>query len=487
MKSEAVPNRWLALVVLSLAQLTVILDSTIVNIALPTAQHDLAFSDDNRQWVVTGYALAFGSLLLLGGRLGDLYGRKRLFVIGMLGFAAASALGGAADGFSLLLIARIAQGAFAAILAPAALAMVSVTFADDAGERGRAFGVFGAISGAGGALGLLLGGVLTQNLSWRWCLYVNVVIAAIAIAGALVFLVDRARPERTRLDVAGTVLALLGLFGIVYGLGNAASRGWTDPWTLGPTALGALLVIAFVVVERRVRDPLLPLSVVLDRDRGASYLTIGISGTGGFAVFLFVTYYLADTLKFTPVQSGLAFLPMVVLVMAGAVFSGAVLLPRVGPRPIVPLGSLLAAVGMVLLTGIDAGSTYTGGVLPGLLVIGLGLGMVFGPGQNAATSGVRAHETGVASAMANITQQVGGSIGLAVFSSLGATATTSYLTTHAATATDPATIAQATFAGYHFVFWIAAALFLAGALLSAGLFRSGPLAVDPDAEPALAH
>jgi len=487
MKSETVLSRWLALVVLSLAQLTVILDSTIVNIALPTAQHDLGFSDDNRQWVVTGYALAFGSLLLLGGRLGDLYGRKRLFVLGMLGFAVASALGGAADGFTLLLIARVAQGAFAAILAPAALAMVSVTFADNADERGRAFGVFGAISGAGGALGLLLGGVLTQNLSWRWCLYVNVVIAAVAIAGALVFLVDRARPARTRLDFAGTTLALLGLFGVVYGLGNAASRGWTDAWTLGPTALGVLLVVAFVLVERRVRNPLLPLSVVLDRDRGGSYLTIGISGTGGFAVFLFVTYYLTDTLKFTPIQSGLAFLPMVVLVMAGAVISGAVLLPRFGPRPIVPVGSLLAAVGMVLLTGLDAESTYTGTVLPALLVIGLGLGLVFGPGQNAATSGVRSDETGAASAMANITQQVGGSIGLAVFSSLGATATASYLTAHAATVTDPATIAQATFAGYHFVFWIAAALFLAGALLAAGLFRSGPLTVAPDAEPVLTH
>ncbi|MFF1615572.1 MFS transporter [Amycolatopsis sp. NPDC058278] len=246
-------------------------------------------------------------------------------------------------------------------------------------------------------------------------------------------------------------------------------------------------MVAFVLVERRVRDPLLPLRVVLDRDRGAAYLTIGISGTGGFAVFNFVTYYLAQTLKFTPVQSGLAFLPMAVLVMAGAVVSGAVLLPRVGPRPIVPIGSLLAAVGMVLLTGIDAGSTYPGGVLPALLVIGLGLGLIFGPGQNAATSGVLPHETGVASALANITQQVGGSIGLAVFSSLGATATAGHFAAHAGTATDPDTIAQATFAGYHVVFRIAAALFLGGAVLSAGLFLSGPLTVDPEAEPVLIH
>ena len=474
-------NRWIALVVLSLAQLMVILDSTIVNIALPTAQHDLAFSDGNRQWVVTGYALAFGSLLLLGGRLSDLYGRKRLFIAGMVGFAIASAAGGAADGFGVLLIARIAQGAFAAMLAPAALSMLSVTFADDADERGRAFGVFGAISGAGGALGLLLGGVLTQNLSWRWCLYVNVIIAAVAIAGALAFLVDRDRPERTRLDVPGTVLALLGLFGIVYGLGNATSDGWTGFRTLAPTVAGVVLIVVFVLVERRVRDPLLPLPVVLDRDRGASYLAIGISGAGGFAVFLFVTYYLAETLKFTPLESGLAFLPMVGLVMVGAVVSGAVLLPRVGPRPIVPAGSLLTAIGMALLTGLDADSTYATGVLPALLVIGLGLGMIFGPGQNAATSGVRSHEAGVASAMVNITQQVGGSIGLAVFSSLGTTVTSGYLSTHASTAADPATIAEATLTGYHFVFWIAAGLFFGGAVLSAGLFRGGPLAADPGA------
>ena len=477
------PNRWIALVVLSLAQLMVILDSTIVNIALPTAQHDLGFSVDDRQWVVTGYALAFGSLLLLGGRLSDLFGRKRLFLVGLAGFAAASVLGGAAGGFEVLLVARVAQGAFGAMLAPAALSMVSVTFADDATDRGRAFGIFGAISGAGGALGLLLGGVLTQNLSWRWCLYVNLVIAVVAFVGALFFVVDGARPERTRLDVAGTITAVLGLIGIVFGLGNAASAGWYDVRTLGPVIAGVVLVTVFVMIERRVSHPLLPLSVVLDRDRGAAYLSVAISGIGGFAVFLFLTYYLQDTLGLTPVQTGIAFLPMVALVMVGAIVSGAVVMPRTGPRPLVPIGCLLAAIGMAMLTGISAGSGYAGSVLPSLLVIGLGLGLVFGPGQNAATSGVRMHESGVASAMVNIAQQIGGSIGLAVFSSLSATTITSYLDMHAATATDPATIVEATLASYHVVFWIAAALFLLSGILAAALFRSGPVPVAADAVP----
>jgi EmrB/QacA subfamily drug resistance transporter len=482
-----VANRWIALVVLSLAQLMVILDSTIVNIALPTAQHDLGFSTDDRQWVVTGYALAFGSLLLLGGRLSDFFGRKRMFIIGVAGFAVASAAGGAATGFAMLLIARVAQGAFAAVLAPAALSMLSVTFADDANERGRAFGIFGAISGAGGALGLLLGGVLTQDLSWRWCLYVNLIIAAVAFVGALVFLRDGGRPERTRLDIWGTVAAVLGLVGLVYGLGNAESKGWKDFWTLGPAIAGTVLLIVFVLIERRASHPLLPLRVVLDRVRGTAYLAAGISGTGMFAVFLFLTYYLEDTLKFTPIETGAAFLPMIGAVMVAAVFSGSVLMPRTGPRPLVPAGCVLAAAGMAMLTGIPASSSYAASVLPALLVTGLGFGLIFGPVQNAATSGVQTHEAGVASAMVNTAQQIGGSIGTAVFSSLTATAITDYLNAHAAAAARPATIANATLAGYRLVFWVAAAVFLGSAVLAGLMFRSGPLPVSNDAEPVFAH
>ncbi|WP_082372924.1 MFS transporter [Nocardia sp. NRRL S-836] len=470
----------MALVVLSVAQLMDILDSTIVNIALPTAQRDLGFPADYRQWVLTGYALAFGSLLLLGGRVSDFFGRKRLFLIGVGGFAVASAFGGAAGDFGMLLAARIAQGVFAAMLAPAALSLLSVTFADDAKERGRAFGIFGAISGAGGALGLLLGGVLTQGLSWRWCLYVNLIFAAVAFVGGMAFLHDGDRPERVRPDIAGTVTVVLGLIGIVYGLGTAETRGWNDIWTIGPVIAGVALVAVFVLIERRTKHPLLPLRVILDRVRGTAYLSLGISGIGMFAVFLFLTYYLAITLGFTPLQTGMAFLPMIGSVMTGAVFSGAVLLPRTGPRPLVPAGCVLSAIGMAILTGIHADSSYAGAVLPALLVTGIGFGLIFGPVQNAATSGVRSHDAGVASAMVTTAQQIGGSIGTAVFSSLATTATAKYLSTHAATAAQPTTITEATLAGYHLVFWIAAAIFLSSAVLAALLFRSGPLPLPVD-------
>ena len=465
-------NRWLALVVLSLAQLMDILDSTIVNIALPTAQQDLGFPADYRQWVLTGYALAFGSLLLLGGRLSDFFGRKRLFLIGVGGFAVASAFGGAAGNFSMLLAARIGQGVFAAMLAPAALSLLSVTFADDAKERGRAFGIFGAISGAGGALGLLLGGVLTQGLSWRWCLYVNLIIAAVAFVGGMAFLRDGDRPQRRRPDIAGTIAVVLGLIGIVYGLGTAESHGWHDIRTVGPVIVGAVLIAAFALIERRAAFPLLPMRVILDRVRGAAYLSLGIAGTGMFAVFLFLTYYLENTLGFSPLQTGVAYLPMIGSVMAGAVFSGAVLLPRTGPRPLVPIGCLLAAVGMALLTGIHTDSSYAGTVLPVLLVTGTGFGLIFGPVQNAATSGVRPHDAGVASALVTTAQQIGGSIGTAVFSSLATTAISQYLSAH------PSAVAEATLAGYHLVFWTVSAVFLGSAALAALLFRSGPLPVS---------
>jgi EmrB/QacA subfamily drug resistance transporter len=484
--SPRAANRWIALAVLSLAQLMIVLDGTIVNIALPVAQRALGFSTDERQWVVTGYALALGSLLLLGGRLCDLFGRKRLFLIGTGGFAAASAVGGAAAGFPMLLIARIAQGGFAAMLAPAALSLVSVTFAHDPRERGRAFGIFGAVAGAGGAIGLLLGGVLTQSASWRWCLYVNLIIAAVAFAGALAWLRDGSRPERVRPDIAGTAAVVLGLVGIVYGLGNTESKGWTNPQTLGAVIAGAALLVIFVLIERRASRPLLPLGVILDRDRGAAFLSIGISGIGSFAVFLFVTYYLEDTLRFSPIRTGLAFLPFVALLIAGAIVSGG-LLPRTGPRPLVPLGGLLAATGMALLTGIGTASGYAAGILPALLVMGFGSGMIFASAQNAATSAVGSGQVGVASAMVNTTQQIGGSIGTATFSSLAATAVATYLRAHAATATHTETIANATIAGYHLVFWIAAAVFLAGAALAALLFRGGPLPVDPGAEPSPGH
>jgi EmrB/QacA subfamily drug resistance transporter len=476
-------GRWWALVVLAMAQLMVVLDATIVNIALPTAQADLAFSDADRQWVVTGYALAFGSLLLLGGRLSDFFGRKRMFLIGLVGFALASALGGAANGLEMLIVARALQGAFGAALAPAALSLLSTTFTEPA-ERGKAFGIFGAISGAGGAVGLLLGGVLTEYASWRWCLYVNLVIAAIAVAGALLKLSDEPVQNRARIDIPGAVTAVVGMVALVFGLGKAETDGWSSAVTLIPIVIGVVVLVAFVLIELRVPNPLLPLRVVLDRNRGGSYAAIGIAGAGMFGIFLFLTYYLVGNLGFTPVQTGLAFLPMLGAIMLSATTAGSMLTPRVGPRPLVPVGALVAACGMAFMTRLDLDSTYASGVLPGLLIIGLGLGLVFAPTQNAATSGVEHRDAGVASAMINTVQQIGGSIGTALLSSFAATAATNYATSHAR---SPQVALEASLASYHTVFWWSAGLFLACAVVSALLFRSGPLAVDPDAPRAMAH
>src|SRR5580693_4520197 len=366
--AAAADRRWWVLGVVGLAQLMVVLDATIVNIALPSAQHDLGFSNADRQWVVTAYSLAFGSLLLLGGRLSDLFGQRRMLIIGLTGFAAASALGGAATGFGVLVIGRAIQGAFGALLAPAALSTLAVTFSDPA-ERGKAFGVYGAIAGAGGAVGLLLGGVLTEYLSWRWCLYVNVVLAVIAVTGAVRLLTAYPRDPSVQIDWPGTALVATGLVAVVYGLSEAATKGWGAPTTLALLIAGVVLLAAFVLVERRVQHPLLPLAIILNRFRGGAYLAIGLSAIGVFGIFLFLTYYLQLTLAYSPVKSGLAFLPMIVMIVLASTTSSGVLMPRFGPRPLIPAGLVLVAGGMVLLaTQLGLHTSYPGQILPALLL-----------------------------------------------------------------------------------------------------------------------
>jgi EmrB/QacA subfamily drug resistance transporter len=302
-------RRWLILGVIGIAQLLVVLDVTIVNIALPSAQRDLAFSDDQRQWVITAYALAFGSLLLVGGRLADLFGRKWTFIAGLLGFAGASAIGGAAQSFGLLVGARALQGTFAAVLAPSALSLLAVTFTDPS-ERGKAFGIFGAIAGAGGAFGLLLGGALTEFLDWRWCLYVSILFAVPAAIGGLRLLHSVPSGARPRIDVPGTLAATSGLFSLVYGLAHAETDGWGDPTTVAFLVASAVLLLTFVVIELRASDPLLPLRVVADRNRGASYLGIAMLFAGMFGVFLFLTFYLQRTKGMSALETGFAFMPM---------------------------------------------------------------------------------------------------------------------------------------------------------------------------------
>lgn len=462
-------RRWWTLSVVGLAQLMVVLDSTVVNIALPAAQADLGFSNGDRQWVITAYSLAFGSLLLLGGRLSDLIGRKRTFIIGLIGFAAASALGGAATSFGMLVGARALQGAFGALLAPTALAVLTTTFTVPK-ERARAFGVFGAIAGAGGALGLLLGGYLTQYFDWRWNLYINVVIAIVGIIGAAIFVdhVVRSAP-RPKLDIPGTILVSAALFGLVYGLSNAETDGWDSALTWGFLAGSVVLLVAFVLWQRRAAHPLLPLSILRDRNRGAAYISVTIAGAGMFGVFLFVTYYLQASLHFTPMQTGLSFLPMIGMLVLAAQLSTNIFVPRFGPKVMVPFGMVLAAISMVGLTHLDLNSAYAADILAPLMILGFGMGSIMPASMQTATLGVDRQFAGVASAMVNTSQQVGGSIGTALLNTLAATAATGYIAAHLPPSAT--VIAEAAIRSYATAYWWGAGFFAVGAVTAALLFR----------------
>ncbi len=476
-------RRWAILAVLSIAQLMVVLDATVVNIALPSAQHALHFSDSSRQWIVTAYALAFGSLLLLGGRIGDLFGRKWTFVAGLLGFAAASAVGGFAPNFEVLVGARAMQGVFGALLAPAALSLLTTTFPSGQ-DRARAFGIFGAIAGGGGALGLILGGVLTEYLSWRWAMYVNLLFAIPAAIGAISLVVHDRHPVRQRIDVPGVLTASGGLFAVVYGLSHADSTSWTNTLTLAFLIVGVALLGAFVMIQRRVQHPLLPLRVVLDRRRGGSYAAFAIAAAGMFGVFLFLTYYLQQTLGYSPVRTGLAFLPMIGVLMVTATLATSTLAPRYGSRPLVPTGMVLSAIGMLVLTRLGLHSSYVAGVLPALIPLGLGLGLIFAPSMSAATAGVSTNDAGVASAMVNTSQQVGGAVGTALLNTLFASSISSYLSSHGS---GQFAQASAAMSGYHTAFGVAAAIFVAGAVLTAIILPAGAPAVSTETELAFAH
>lgn len=463
-------RRWWVLAVVGIVQLMVVLDATIVAIALPSAQEDLGFSDGNRQWVVTAYSLAFGSLLLLGGRLADLFGRKMTFLVGLVGFATASALGGAANSLGMLLTARAIQGVFAALLAPTALSVLTTTFTG-AKDRPKAFGIYGAIAGAGGAVGLLLGGVLTQDLNWRWCLYVNVAFALVGFVGAVVFL-DRAgrAGERPTFDLPGIVLAVTGLFSVVYGFSNAERHDWGSTSTWGFLSAGAVLIAAFCWWQTRATHPLLPLRIVLDRNRAASYLSVFVAGAGLFGISLFLTYYLQSTLGYDPLKTGEAFLPMILVMVCTALPTQNLALPRVGPKPLVPLGMGLATAALWWLSTVDLHSTYAANVLPPLLVVGVALGLIMPCAMNMATFGVEAGDAGAASATVNTMQQVGGSMGTALLNTLATTAGTSYL---AGKVPTPQVIAESKIESYTTGFTWSAVFFAAGLVVSAILYRRG--------------
>jgi EmrB/QacA subfamily drug resistance transporter len=450
------------LALLGVAQLMVVLDATIVNIALPSAQRALGFSTDSRQWIITAYALAFGSLLLVGGKLGDLFGRKWTFIGGLVGFSLASALGGLAQSFAMLVAARALQGAFGAMLAPSALGLLTVTF-QGSPDRAKAFGIFGAIAGGGASFGLLLGGALTQALSWRWCLYVNLAIAVPTAITALRLLRNETQSERPRIDFPGVAVASAGLFALVFGFSNAETHSWSAPLTLSALAISAVLLTGFVFLERRVPSPLLPLHIVWDRARGGAYASIALAGSAVFAVFLFLTYYMQQNLGFSPLTTGLGFLPMTGMIVLTATTVQTRILGRTGAKPIVVTGMTVGVIAMLLLTRLSPGGSYAGQVLPGLLLTGFAMGCIFAPAFSTATLGVRSTEAGIASAMVNTSQQVGGSVGTALLSTIFASAASSYASSHIH-ASGLSTAAAIN--GYTTAFVWAAAVFAVGLLVA---------------------
>ncbi|MFE9689120.1 MFS transporter [Micromonospora sp. NPDC005806] len=456
--AAAHPRRWVALAVIAVAQLMVVLDATIVNIALPQAQADLAITDADRQWVVTAYTLTFGGLLLLGGRIADYWGRKRTFLVGMAGFALASAVGGLATSGGMLFAARALQGAFGALLAPASLALLTVLFTETR-ERAKAFAVYGAIAGGGSAVGLLLGGVLTEYADWRWCLLVNIPIAAVALAAAIPLVPESRAHGDTRYDVPGALVVTAGLVSLVYGFTRAAEHGWKATATITFIVVGVALLATFVLIELRSRHPLLPMRILLDRNRGGAYLASTLIGAGLFGAFLFLTFYFQVVLRYTPLEAGLASLPVTagVLLAAGGASQ---LLPRVGAKPLMVGGAALAALGMLVLTQVHVDTSFVTHLLPAQVVLGLGLGFTFVPLSSLALYAVPEHDAGAASATLNATQQVGGSLGTALLNTMYTSAVTGYLATRVP---GPATQVRALVHGYSVAFaWGAGLILLSG-------------------------
>jgi len=464
---EPDPRRWWSLAVIAVAQLMIVLDASVVIVALPSAQRALNISTADRQWVLSAYTLAFGSLLLLGGRIADYLGRRRMFIVGLIGFGAASALGGLAQDAAMLFGARALQGAFAAIMAPASLSLLTTTFTG-VQERARAFGIYGAIAGGGAAMGLVLGGTLTQWASWRWTLLINAPIAIAAAVGATRFIKESRAHVRAGYDIPGAVTVTGGFFLLVYGFTMAGTDGWGAPLTLGLLAGAAAALCAFVVIELRSTQPLLPMRVVLDRNRGGSYLASLLVGSALLGTFLFLTYFLQETLGYSVLKTGFAFLPFSAGIIIGAGLATR-LLPRIGPRALMVIGLVLAAGGLMWFTGLSVDSTYLAHVLPPQMLVSLGMGMTFVPMSSTALVGVDPADAGVASALVNTTQQVGGSLGTALLNTVAAAAAASYLTAnaHAGRAVQIAAVH-----GYTTAFTVSAALLAAAALAAGVLIRA---------------
>lgn len=461
------PKRFRALALLALAQLMVVLDASVVIVALPSAQRALHISVADRQWVVTCYTLAFGTLLLLGGRIADYLGRRRMLTVGLLGFAGSSALGGLAQNAAMLYGARTLQGAFAALMAPAALSLITTTFTEPR-ERARAFGVYGAIAGGGAAIGLILGGTLTQFASWRWTLLINVPIALFAAFGARRVVRESRSPATGGYDLLGAAAVTGAFFMLVYGFSTATTGGWGSATTLWLLSAAVMALAAFVVIELRSAHPLFPMRVVLDRNRGGAFLASLFVGCAMLGTFLFLTYYFQGTLHYSVLKTGFAFLPFSAGIITGATISSR-LLPRTGPRALMMFGLVAATAGLVLFTRVHVASPYLTLLLPAEVIVSLGMGMTFVPMSSTALYGVEPRDSGVASALANTTQQVGSSLGTALLNTVAASATASFIAGHS----HLSHLAQiAPVHGYTTGFAVSAALLLGAAVTAAALIRT---------------
>ena len=455
------PKRFWTLAIIAIAQLMIVLDASVVVVALPSAQHALHISVANRQWVIGAYTLAFGSLLLLGGRIADYLGRRRMFIVGLIGFGIASALGGLAQNQAMLFSARALQGAFAAVMAPAALSLLTITFTE-ARERARAFGVYGAVAGGGAAIGLVLGGILTEFASWRWTLLINVPIAAVAAVAAQRVIRESRAEARHSYDLPGAITATGGLFLLVYGFTMVASHGWASTLTTTLFIGAVIFLAAFVTIELRSNHPLLPMRVVLDKVRGGSLLTSLLVGCAMLGTFLFLTYFLQGTLGYSALKTGFAFLPFSGGIIMGAGAASRIL-PKSGPRTLMLTGLTMATAGLLLFSRLGVHSSYLHVLMPEILV-SIGMGLVFVPMNSTSLYGVDPEDAGVASALVNTTQQVGGALGTAFLNTIAASATASYLLTRTS---SPAMLQTAAVHGYTTAFEVSAALVAASAVVAA--------------------
>jgi EmrB/QacA subfamily drug resistance transporter len=474
------PRRFRALGIIAIAQLMVVLDASVVIIALPSAQRALHISTANRQWMLTAYTLAFAGLLLLGGRIADYFGRKRMFIVSLLGFAAASAVGGLAQNAAMLFSARALQGAFAAVMAPSALSLLTVAFTEPK-ERARAFAVYGGISGGGAAIGLILGGLLTQYASWRWTLLINVPFAIFAAIGAFREVSESRSPANHGYDLPGAATVTGGLLALVYGFTKAGTDGWGSSTAVALFAAAAVLLVAFVAIELRVEHPLLPMRVVLHRDRGGSFLSALLVGTGMFGTFLSLTYYFQNTLHYSAMKSGFAFLPFSLGIIVGATLASR-FLPRIGPRIVMTVGLVLAAGGLFMFSTIGVHSTYLSIVLPAELIVSVGMGLSFVALSSTALVGVQPADAGVASALVNSAQQTGGSLGASLINTIATTATASYLVVHGHSA---AALEAGAIHGYTTAFTFSGIVLAAAAVSAFALVRSSRARAAE--EPALAE